>query len=79
MHISGALEINFEHSETHATFSDLDIKIEDGIFVYKLYDKRDKCPFFILRSCSIFYPELQNFIKDAICKGQIKDTSINRF
>ena len=42
------LDLKLEHSGTHATFLDLDIKIEDGIFVYKLFDKRDKLPFFIV-------------------------------
>ena len=32
------LELKLESSGTHATFLDLDIKIEDGIFVYKLFD-----------------------------------------
>ena len=30
----------------HATFFDLDITIEDDVFLYKLFDKRDKFPFF---------------------------------
>ena len=34
-----------EHIVAHVTFLDLDIKIEDGIFIYKLSDKRDKFPF----------------------------------
>ena len=43
------LELKVEHSGTHATFLDLDITIKDGIFVYKLFDKRDKFPFHIVR------------------------------
>ena len=43
----GELELKLEHSETHATFLDLDIKTVDEIFVYKLSDKRDNFPFFI--------------------------------
>ena len=38
-----------EHEGLHATFPDLDITIRDGVFVYKLFDKRDKFPFFIVR------------------------------
>ena len=38
-----------EHRGNHATFLDLDITIIDDIFVYKLFDKRDKFPFFIVR------------------------------
>ena len=34
---------------THATFLDLDITLKDGIFIYKLFDKRDAFPFFIVR------------------------------
>ena len=49
----GELELKLEHSGTHATFLDLDIKIEDGIFVYKLFDKRDKFPFFIARMSTL--------------------------
>ena len=33
----------------HATFLNLDVKIEDRRFIYKLYDKRDDFPFFIVR------------------------------
>ena len=48
MHISRRKsELKLEHSGTHATFFNLDTKIEDGIFVYKLFHKRDKVPFFI--------------------------------
>ena len=44
------LELKKENSEDdHATFLNLDIKIEDRRFVYKLYDKRDDFPFFIVR------------------------------
>ena len=32
-----------------ASFLNLDITISDGIFVYKLFDKRDAFPFFIVR------------------------------
>ena len=45
----GELELKLEHVGTHATFLDLDIEIEDGMFVYKLFGKRDKFPFFIVR------------------------------
>ena len=41
--------IKLEHSGTHGTFLDIGIHIEDGIFVYKLFDKRHKIPFFIAR------------------------------
>ena len=38
-----------EHTGNHASFLNLDINIVDGKFIYKLYDKRDTFPFFIVR------------------------------
>ena len=60
------LELKVEHCGCHASFLNLDITIEDNIFVYKLYDKRDNFPFHIVRMphrCSnipqnIFYSSL---------------------
>ena len=46
---SKQLEIKLEHQGKHATFLDLGITIKYNIFVYKLFDKRDKFPFFIVR------------------------------
>ena len=43
------LQLKCEHKGDHATFLELDIKIQDDIFVYKLYDKRDAFPFHIVR------------------------------
>ena len=43
------LELKLEHSGQYASFLNLDITIEDGIFNYKLYDKRDAFPFHIVR------------------------------
>ena len=43
------LELKCEHKGDHATFLELDITIKNGIFVYKLFDKRDNFPFFIVR------------------------------
>ena len=43
------LELKCEHQGTHATFLDIDISIDDGLFVYKQYDKRDSFPFDIVR------------------------------
>ena len=43
------LELKCEHQGTHATFLDLEISILDGVFVYKLFDKRENFPFFIVR------------------------------
>ena len=41
------LQVKVEHSGTHFTFLNLDIK--DGVFIYKLFDKCDAFPFFIVR------------------------------
>ena len=43
------LHLKCEHNGTHATFLELAISIIDGLFVYKLYDKRDTFPFHIIR------------------------------
>ena len=43
------LHLKCEHNGTHATFLELDISIVDGLFIYKLYDKRDDFPFHIIR------------------------------
>ena len=60
------LELKEEHSGIHATFLNLDISISNQRFVYKLFDKRDSFPFFIVRMPhmysnilkSIFYSSL---------------------
>ena len=43
------LDLKCEHNGHHATFLELDISIVDGLFIYKLYDKRDNFPFHIIR------------------------------
>ena len=43
------LELKVEHSGIHASFLNLDITIKEGIFIYKLFDKRDAFPFSIVR------------------------------
>ena len=42
------LEPKCEHHGDQAPFLDLDIKISNGEFVYKLYNKRDEFPFFVV-------------------------------
>ena len=57
------LQLKCEHKGSHATFLEMEITIKDNIFVYKLFDKRDKFPFFIVRMpdltgnipCHVFY------------------------
>ena len=78
----GELETKLEQSGDHACFLDLVIKIEDGVFAYKLFDKRDKFPSTIF-CCSLYiqkYPEtgafsaqsIRTFFKDAITTGKSK-------
>ena len=43
------LELKCEHEGSHATFMELDVTIVDEKFVYKLFDKRNDFPFFIVR------------------------------
>ena len=43
------LQLKVEHSGKHATFLNLDITVKDGVFICKLFDKRDVFPFFIVR------------------------------
>ena len=60
------LQLKVEHSGTHATFLNLDITVKNGVFIYKIFDKRDAFPFFIIRMTyiarnmpkSIFYSAL---------------------
>ena len=43
------LELKVEHDGDSGTFLNLDIWVEEGQFVYKLYDKRDAFPFSTVR------------------------------
>ena len=61
------LELKKEHHGNHATFLDLDISAENGLFVYKLFDKRDAFPFFIVRM-----PYLSSNIPSFIFYGTFK-------
>ena len=42
------LQLKVEYSGIHATLLNVDITIKDGVFVYKLFDKRDVFTFFIV-------------------------------
>ena len=42
------LELKVGHQGKHASFLDFDIKIKDSVFLYRLFEKRDKFPFFIV-------------------------------
>ena len=61
------LGIRCEHEGSHATFLELDItKMDSGIFVYKLFDKRDGFPFFIVRM-----PDLSGNIPSHVFYGSV--------
>lgn len=76
------LQLKCEHQGLHATFLDLDIQIVDGIFVYKLFDKRDDFPFSIVRMPDlsgnlpsfVFYGSIMSeFLRIARCTRLIAD------
>ena len=60
------LELKCEHQGNHATFLELDITIEEGRFVHKLYDKRDSFPFEIVRM-----PDLGGNIPDHVFMARL--------
>ena len=60
------LQVKCEHQGQHATFLELDISVQDGLFVYKLFDKRDDFPFSIVRM-----PDLSGNIPDHVFYGSI--------
>ena len=60
------LQLKCEHQGQHATFLELDFSIVDGIFVYKLFDKRDEFPFHIVRM-----PDLSGNIPSHVFYGSI--------
>ena len=55
------LELKVEGSGDHVTFLCLEITIENGIFRYKLFDKRDDFPFFTVQM-----PHLDSNIPEGI-------------
>ena len=60
------LDLKCEHHGTRATFLDLEIYICDGIFVYRLFDKRNDFPFFIVRM-----PDLSGNIPSHVFYGSV--------
>ena len=58
------LESKIEHQDTHATVPDFDITTQDDMFIYKLYNKRNTIPFFIVRM-----PQLSINIPNSISCG----------
>ena len=63
------LELKCEHQGTHATFLDLDINVSNGIFIYKLFDKRDDFPF-LSSACLILVAIFHHmFFMDQLCRN----------
>ena len=60
------LDLKVERQGNHVSFLDLDIKVEDSIFVYKPFDKRDKFSLFIVRM-----PHLSSNVPSTISPGSI--------
>ena len=60
------LELKCEHEGSHATFLELDITRVDGKFVFKLFDKRNDFPFFIVRM-----PNLNGNIPSHVFYGSV--------
>lgn len=60
------LQVKCEHQGQHATFLELDISVKEGLFIYKLFDKRDDFPFFIVRM-----PDLSGNIPDHVFYGSV--------
>ena len=58
------LEVKCEHHGSEATLLDMHIAITDGLFVHKLFDKRDSFPFEIVRM-----PNLEGNIPDHVFYG----------
>ena len=60
------LELKVEHQGDHATFLELDISIQEGCYIYKLFDKRDDFPFSIVRM-----PDIHGNIPNNIFYGSV--------
>ena len=60
------LELKCEHEGSHATFLELDISLTDSKFIYKLFDKRNDFPFFIVRM-----PDLNGNIPSHVFYGSV--------
>ena len=60
------LDLKVELQRNHVSFLDIDIKVEDSVFVYKPFDKRNKFSLFIARM-----PYLSSNIPSIISSGSI--------
>ena len=47
------LELKVKHNGSHATFLDVDISIDKGKFILKMFDKQDAFNFHIVRMPSV--------------------------
>ena len=60
------LDLQIERQGNQVSFLDLDNKVEDSVFVYKPFDKRDEFSLFIVR-----IPHFSGNIPSTICSGSI--------
>ena len=60
------LDLEVERQGNHVSFLDLDIKVEDSVFVYKPFNKRDKFSLIIVQ-----IPHLSSNIPSNISSGSI--------
>ena len=60
------LDLHVEREGNHVSFLDLDIKVEDSVFSYKPFDKRDEFSLFIAR-----IPHFSSNIPSTISSGFI--------
>ena len=76
------LKLKLEHQGEHKTFLELNMSIDDDIFIYMLFDKRDKFPFFTVRMpylsrnipSPIFYVLIfSEFLRIARCTIRLTD------
>ena len=63
---SKELDLKVERQGNHVSYLDLDIKVEESVFVHKPFDKRDKFSLFIVR-----IPHLSSNIQSTISSGSI--------
>ena len=63
---SKELDLKVERQENHVSYLDLDMKVEESVFVYKPFDKSDKFSLFIVRIL-----HLSSHMQSAISSGSI--------
>ena len=54
------LDLKVERQGNHVSFLDFEIKVEDSVFVYKTFDKRDKAIYHLQFPLDLYF---QNFFE----------------